>query len=198
MMMRTLLLSAVFLLSAGAHALSPEEVKGMALGETEARVEALAKASAVPDEKTAAFIQALADDAVKTAGDKVFVVNGDKAYDPITGAELALPPEAEDVINNNLMRGELDNALASLKLLSKDEKIRAEAIKTLSGGADESRLPLIEKAYAAETVPALNTTWTALGYKLRCLLFLNQSPPRMLGHGIHVGPSRQRPVHPIQ
>ncbi len=155
MMMRTFVLSAALLLSASVHALTPEEVKGMALGETEARVEALAKASAVPDEKTAAFIQALADDAVKTAGDKVFVVRDDKAYDPISGAELAVPADAEDVINNNLMRGELDNALASLKLLSKDEKVRAEAIKTLSGGADESRLPLIEKAYAAETVPAL-------------------------------------------
>jgi urea transport system permease protein len=157
MMIRTFLLSAVFLLSAGAHALTPEEVRGMALGETETRVEALVKASAVPDEKTAAFIQALADDAVKTAGDKVFVIRDDKGYDPVTGAELAVPTEAEDVINNNLMRGELDNALAALKLLSKDEKVRADAIKTLSGGADESRLPLIEKAWAAETVPSLKT-----------------------------------------
>jgi urea transport system permease protein len=157
MTMRTLLLSAAFLLSAGAHALTPEEARGMATGETEARVEALVKASAAPDDKTAAFIQALADDAVKTAGDKVFVIKGDKAYDPVTGAELVVPADAEDVINNNLMRGELDNALASLKLFSKEEKVRAEAIKTLSGGADESRLPLIEKAYAAETVPALKS-----------------------------------------
>ncbi|MES2955532.1 MAG: urea ABC transporter permease subunit UrtB, partial [Pseudomonadota bacterium] len=156
-MMRTLLLSAAFLLSAGAHALTPEEVKGMALGETETRVEALVKASAVPDEKTAAFIQAMADDAVKTAGDKVFVIRDDKGYDPVTGAELPVPADAEDVINNNMMRGELDNALAALKLFSKQEKVRAEAIKTLSGGADESRLPLIEKAYAAETVPALKS-----------------------------------------
>ncbi|MDP1566361.1 MAG: urea ABC transporter permease subunit UrtB [Polaromonas sp.] len=157
MMMRTLFLSAVFLLSAGAHALTPEEVKGMALGETETRVEALAKASAVPDDKTAAFIQALADDAVKTAGDKVFVIKDDKAYDPVTGAEMTVPDDAEDVINNNLMRGELDNALASIKLFSREDKVRAAAIKTLSGGADESRLPLIEKAYAAETVPALKS-----------------------------------------
>jgi urea transport system permease protein len=157
MTMRTLLLSAAFLISAGAHALTPEEARGMATGETEARVEALVKASAAPDDKTAAFIQALADDAVKTAGDKVFVIKDDKAYDPVTGAELVVPADAEDVINNNLMRGELDNALASLKLFSKEEKVRAEAIKTLSGGADESRLPLIEKAYAAETVPALKS-----------------------------------------
>lgn len=155
MMIRTLLLSATFFIAAGAHALSVDEVKGMALGDTEARVEALNKAAANPDDKTAAFIQALADDAVKTVGDKVFVIKDDKGYDPVTGAEMTVPAEAEDVINNNLMRGELDNALAALKLFSKNDKVRAEAIKTLSGGADEARLPQIEKAYAAETVPAL-------------------------------------------
>ncbi len=127
----------------------------MAFGETEARAEALNKAAANPDDKTAAFIQALADDAVKTAGDKVFVIKDDKGYDPVTGAELAVPADAEDVINNNMMRGELDTALAALKLFSKDGKVRADAIKTLASGSDESRLPLIEKAWAAETVPEL-------------------------------------------
>lgn len=155
MMIRTFLLFATFFIAAGAHALSADEVKGMALGETEARAEALNKAAANPDDKTAAFIQALADDAVKTAGDKVFVIKDDKGYDPVTGAELAVPADAEDVINNNMMRGELDTALAALKLFSKDEKERADAVKTLASGSDESRLPLIEKAWAAETVPAL-------------------------------------------
>jgi urea transport system permease protein len=129
----------------------------MVFGETEARVEALAKAAANADEKTAAFIQALADDAVKTQGDTVFIVKADKAFDAVTGTELPLPADAEDVINNNLMRGELDNALAALKLFSKDESLRRAAIQTLAGDSDESRLPLIEKAYALETVPALKS-----------------------------------------
>jgi len=156
MLPRHLLFSFFALLTAAhAHALTVDEVKGMAIGETEARVEALAKAAAVADDKTAAFIQALSDDAVKTKGDKVFVVKDDKAYDPITGAETPLPADAEDVINPNLMRSEIDNALAALKLLSKDEKQRRDAIKTLGSDNDEARLPLIEKAYAAEAVPEL-------------------------------------------
>lgn len=156
MLLRHLLFSLLTLLTAAhAHALTADEVKGMAIGETEARVEALAKAAAVADDKTAAFIQALADDAVKIQGEKVFVVKDDKAYDPLTGAEVALPADAEDVINPNLMRSEIDNALAALKLFSKDEKQRRDAIKTLGGDSDEARLPLIEKAYAAETVPEL-------------------------------------------
>lgn len=154
-MLRHLLTLTFFFIATHAHALTAEDVKGMALGDTEARIEALGKAAANADDKTAAFIQALADDAVKTKGDKVFVVRDDKAFDAVTGAPLSLPPDAEDVINPNLMRSELDNALAALKLFSKDDKVRAAAIKTLSADNDEARLPLIEKAYAAEGVPAL-------------------------------------------
>ena len=161
MMLRQLLLFAIVLIAARAHALSADELKGMTFGETEARVEALAKAVATADEKTVAFIQALSDDAVKTGGDKVFVVKDEKAFDPITGAELPLPADAEDVINPNLMRSEIDNALAALKLFHKDEKLRRDAIRTLAGNSDkdgdEARLPLIEKAYAAETVPDLKS-----------------------------------------
>ncbi|HEY3047744.1 MAG TPA: urea ABC transporter permease subunit UrtB [Polaromonas sp.] len=157
MLLRHLLFIATLLIATHAHALSPSELKDMVFGETEARVEALGKAAATADEKTVAFIQALSDDAVKTSGDKVFVVKDDKAFDPITGAEQPLPADAEDVINPNLMRSELDNALAALKLFSKDEKLRRDAIKTLAGDSDEARLPLIEKAYAAETVPELKS-----------------------------------------
>ena len=129
----------------------------MVFGATEARVEALIKVAANANETTAAFIQALSDDAVKTSGDKVFVVRDGKAFDPITGASQPMPADAEDVVNTNLMRSELDNALAALKLNSKDEKVRAAAIKTLAGENDEARLPLLEKAFAAETVPALKS-----------------------------------------
>ena len=143
----------------------------MVFGETEARVEALNKAAANADEKTAAFIQALSDDAVKTSGDQVFVVKDDKAFDPLTGAAQPLPPDAEDVINPNLMRSEIDNALAALKLFSKDEKVRAAAIKTLAGESDEARLPLIEKAYALETVPELKGRLE----QMRAAIFLSSS-----------------------
>ncbi len=157
LLVRILFAAILFWCVEAVHALTADQVKGMAIGDTEARVQALAKAAAMPDEKTAAFIQALADDAVKTAGGQVLLVKDGKAIDPVTGADVPLPADAEDVINNNLMRGELDNVLASLALFSKDEKRRRQAIKTLAGDNDESRLPLIEKAYAAETVPALKS-----------------------------------------
>ena len=83
------------------------------------------------------------------------MVKDGKGFDPVTGAPSPLPADAEDVISNNRMRGELDTALAALKLFSKDERQRAEAVKVLRNDSDESRLPLIEKAYAAEPNPQI-------------------------------------------
>ena len=141
---------ALCLASVSAQALTVEQANAMAAGETDARVEALGKAVVTADDKTAAFLQALSDDAVKLAGARAFIVKDDKGVDPVTGAEFAVPDDAEDVINNNRMRGELDSALAALKLFSKDEAIRLAATQQLQSDADESKLPLIEKALATE------------------------------------------------
>ncbi len=158
-MIQKILYAAVFsiglLHSAPTAALTALEAQGMAIGESEARIDALNKALATADDKTAAFIQALSDDAVKSAGGKVFIVRDDKAIDPVTGQAVSLPEGAEDVINNNRMRGELDTAQASLKLFSKDDKLRGEAVASLLKDPDESKLGLVEKALAAEANPEL-------------------------------------------
>jgi urea transport system permease protein len=154
-MIKRLLLLAALCAAAGAHALTADEARAMAVGETDARIEALNKAVASADDKTAAFIQALVDDAVKVAGERVFIAKDDKAIDPVSGAEAPVPAGAEDIVSNNRMRGELDTAMAALRLFSKDERQRADAIKVLRNESDGLRLPLIEKAYAAETNAAL-------------------------------------------
>ncbi|MBC5783873.1 urea ABC transporter permease subunit UrtB [Ramlibacter sp. USB13] len=147
---RFLLLLTLFL-AGTAHALTADEAKAIAVGESDDRIAAMNKAVANADDRTAAFLQALVDDAVKTAAGQVYVVRDGKGSDPVTGAEVPVPPDAEDVINNNRMRGELDTALAALKLFSKDAKLRAAAVTELQKDTDPSKLPLVEKAWAAET-----------------------------------------------
>ena len=105
---------------AHAHALTAEQARALTVGETDARITALQQVLASPDEKTAAFLQAMADDAVKLSGTQVLVVREGQATDPVTGASVAVPQGTEDVINNNRMRGEIDSALAALQLLSPD------------------------------------------------------------------------------
>jgi hypothetical protein len=137
------------------YALTPQEALAMAQGEGSARVQAVQAAVAKADAATLAFIQALADDAVKIADGKPYIFQGDKALDPISGAPVALSVEvlsaAQDVVNNNRMRGELDNALAALKLLSPDPTLRRAAAKNLQGQVGEAQLPLLERALAQET-----------------------------------------------
>jgi urea transport system permease protein len=145
----------MLLMASAAHALTADEARAIASGESEARIAALNKAVLTADDKTAAFIQAMSDDAVKYTEDKVFVMKDDKGYDPVTGAELKVPDTAEDVVNNNLMRGALDAAQAALKLTSKDDAVRAEAAQALFKDPDESRIPMVEKALAAETNPKI-------------------------------------------
>jgi urea transport system permease protein len=154
MLNRITFLLAVFV-AAQAHALTPAEATAIALGDADARIAAIGKALPTADGRTAAFLQALADDAVKTSGGKLFIVKDDKGVDPVTGAESELPADADDVVSNNRMRGELDSALASLRLFAKDDAQRLSAVKELQKDPDESRLPLIEKALAAERNSAI-------------------------------------------
>ena len=148
-----LLLMALLCMATSAYALTPDQAKAMAIGEGDTRIEALRAVVAGADDKTAAFIQALSDDAVKVVGGKPVIVRDGKAVDPVSGTENVLPDTADDVMNNNRMRGEIDTAMASLKLLSTDANVRLDAVKTLQGEVDESKLPLIDKAFAQEMVP---------------------------------------------
>ncbi len=154
-MIQKFLLTLVLLAATAANALTHDEAKAMSTGEAEDRAAAVTKALQTADDRTAAFIQALSDDAVKTAGDKVFVMKDDKGFDPVTGAEVPVSEDAEEVISNNYMRGEIDTALATLALFSTDNKARANAVQALLKDPSESRLPLVEKALAAEKDDAI-------------------------------------------
>ena len=148
-----LLLTLLLCAAAHAHALTTDQANAIAIGEGDARIAALRAAVAGADDKTVQFIQALSDDAVKVVAGVPAIVKNDKAVDPVSGTETALPDTAEDVMNNNRMRGEIDTAMASLKLLSPEAAVRRDAVKTLQGEVDENKLPLIDKAFAQETVP---------------------------------------------
>ena len=152
MPMRWLLLFwAALVLAAPAQALTPEDARALVVGDTASRIATLQRlATGVPDAQAAALIQALADDAVKFTDSAVIVMKDGKGFDPVSRVEVPVPESAEDVINNNQMRAELDAALALVQLQSPDAKRRLEAVKTLASEPDEARLPLIEKAFAAE------------------------------------------------
>ncbi|RYF83578.1 MAG: urea ABC transporter permease subunit UrtB [Comamonadaceae bacterium] len=133
-----------------AQALTMEQALAIASGDSASRIAALNEAVAKSDEKTADFVQALADDAVKYTETQVFIMKGEGYKDAVSGQAAQPPAEAEDVINNNLMRGAIAAAQAALQLSSPDVAVRNSAAEALLKDPDPSRIPLVEAALARE------------------------------------------------
>ena len=71
-----------------AHALAPADALAVADGELSDRVAAVQRLAASRDPRAAELIRALADERVKFAGDRVYIVNGPtdtEATDALTG-----------------------------------------------------------------------------------------------------------------
>lgn len=161
-----------------ARALTPEQARAIAAGDTDDRIAALAEAAARVDPGLPALVGALLDDAVKLTATQVLMVQGDKVVDAATGAAATLPADAEDVVNNNRMRGALQAVQAALKLLSPELAVRKEAVAELSKETlDAAQLPLIDKAWTAETDPGLKDT---LGLMRAAMLLTAPEPAKRL------------------
>ena len=150
-LLAALALTSGLLWHGAAHALTAEEAYAVSAGENDDRIAALQKLQAKGDPALSVLLEALMADSVKVAGSKVYIVDGEEAKDAATGQVVPLPADAEDVVNNNRMSGEIEAALAAGKLSSPDASVREEAIDSLANAADESKLPVIDKALAAET-----------------------------------------------
>jgi urea transport system permease protein len=134
-----------------ALAFDAETAAKLAIGTNSSRVEALRDVVAQQDLAALPFLEKLDADAVKVSGDKAYIVDGDTAADPVTGAAVTLPSDAEDVVNSNRVRAELHTTMAVLRLLSPDAAVRLDAAKSLKASdVDKARLPVIQKALAAE------------------------------------------------
>jgi urea transport system permease protein len=193
--LRLLLLSWGLLLAVSAQALTAEQARGMAVGETDDRVAALGAVAAAGDPGLAGFVQALLDDRVKVGPKAVWIVSeGDagQGVDASTGAPAAVGGDAEDVVNNNRMRGALQAVLASLRLLEADRAVREQALAELARHPlVEAQLPLIEKALADETDAGLKATLQ----RLRAgLLVAASDPARRLAAAQALGDSGEPAV----
>jgi len=133
-----------------AHALTMAEALAISAGDNDARIVALQAKLGKNDPGMIPFLQAMAADSVKVSGQLVFIVDGDVAKDAVTGQTVALPADAEDVVNNNRMSSEIEAFLAAGKLSSPDLDARKEGIDALSAVADESKLPIIDQALSTE------------------------------------------------
>jgi urea transport system permease protein len=160
-----------------AHALTADEAYSVSAGENDARIAALQKLTVKGDAALPAFLQALAADTVKVAGNKAYIVNGDEVTVAGSGEAAKLPDAAEDVVNNNRMGNEIESALGASKLASPDVATRAEGVESLSKAADESKLPIIDQALSTETDSALKAQLQ--GVRAKALLNATEPAKRL-------------------
>ena len=143
-------------LAGAAQALSPAQALGIAQGDSDERIAVLNAAVAEADPGLAAYLQALLADEVKLAGGKAYVLRDGAAVEAGSGNPAALPAEGvEDVITPNRVRGEVEAALAALKLFSPDRAERAKAAAELQDRIREGQLALVLRAEKTETDPAI-------------------------------------------
>ena len=127
-----------------------QQAHDMAVGETDDRIAALGAALAEPDDRLLGYLNDLSNDAVKVKDAMVYVVHGNDITDPLNGQALTLPADAEDAMLNNRLRGEIDSAIAALKLFATDPGVRRTAILSLVKEPEAAKRPLIERALQKE------------------------------------------------
>lgn len=151
------LVAAWFFFAPAALALTHELAIRMALGDTTARLAAMREAVDAGDGAAAAFLKQMVDGNVRVVGGRAFIVQGQRATDVVSGAGESLAAGAEEPVINNRMRREIAGALGALALFVPDRTERLAAAQAFAKSADASRLPLVERALAAEKDPQIRT-----------------------------------------
>ena len=157
-MVRFILIALMLLLGApgAAWALDAATIAKLANGDGDEKAAAVAALAASGDPRALDVLKAFSDGQMQTAGARVLIVRDDKAVDAATGEAVApLPESRDDVVVNNRLRGEIDRAMAGLRLTSPDRSVRQAAVRELEGGVDDSMRPLVKTALAAETDPGI-------------------------------------------
>jgi urea transport system permease protein len=149
-------------------ALDAASVAKLASDDGDARAAAVNALAASGDARATVVLKALLDGEVQVSQGRVLIVHDGKAADAATGEAVSpVPASLDDIVVNNRLRGEVENALAALRLTAPDRAVRAAAIKDLAGGADVSMLPLVERALAAETDASLKSSLSEIAASMQ-------------------------------
>jgi urea transport system permease protein len=153
-------LAAVLAFTNAHAALDAQTVAKLGSEDANTKNEAVNALVASGDESALALLLSVqAGEASVTPAGRVVIVKGEQVFDAATMAPITPPPEQlESIVLNNRMRGTLDAAIGALKLLSPDRNTRLASAKAIESTSQAAVLPLIEKALARETDPAIKSS----------------------------------------
>ena len=135
-------------------ALETADVSALSSDSAMERIKAIKTIAAVGDSDALRILQALQNSEVYVTDTGHIVVENDDGdvLDAISLELLDPEPEYYDyVIVNNVMRSELENAVASLQLLSPDRDVRMASAVALQNNRSKETLPLLELALNNES-----------------------------------------------
>lgn len=141
-------------------ALDPALVARLGADDSESKVQAIRALVATEDPRAAQVLQALDNDALAliNGGARAVIVDAAQIVDAATGERLGpAPAELVPIVINNRIRGELGPAIAALQLASPDRQVRLAAARQLQGSDNEDALPIVARALARETDPAIES-----------------------------------------
>jgi urea transport system permease protein len=132
-------------------ALDPAQVRQLAADDSSEKVAAIRQLTQTADPEAVRVLKAMAEDSLFLAGDKVVIIDGDKAFDGATGEAVKMPANPESPTVNNRIRGELASALAALKLFDADAAVRLASAQKLQSQVTPEMAPLLARALEKET-----------------------------------------------
>jgi len=196
---RWLAATALLCLATAAHALTAADALALVSGETDDRIATLNRLATEPDAKTAALIQAMADERVQVYQQRVLIVQDSVAVDAVTGETLAVvPDEADEVMVNNRLRSAMETALAGMDLFGASPQRQREAARSLQRNAfdapDVAQLPLINQALAGELDAQARQT---LELAQAAVHLDSEGEALRLGAARKLGEARQAIVRPL-
>ncbi len=129
--MRSLFFALLLAFASAALALDRGALLKLAEGDNDAKIEAIGALVAEADPEAAAVLARFAE------------------------GEIVIDGKTVEVVANNRVRGAVADALAALRLLSREPSERLAAAKALAEGADASMLALVKRALEKETDSAI-------------------------------------------
>lgn len=128
----------------------PALVRQLAAEDNSDKIAAIQQLAQTADPEATRILQAMADDSLFLAGDKVYVFDGEAARDALSGEPADMPDDAESITVNNRLRGELANALAALKLFDPDSAVRLAAARELQSNVGTGMAGILGRAKTQE------------------------------------------------
>jgi urea transport system permease protein len=142
----------------------------LASDDSDDKIAAVGKLGRLPDPRAVTLLQALANDHVYATPDgKLYISDDDGATgkDPLTGLSQPMPDGSDTLVINNRMRGAIENARATARLLAPKADERLAAAQQLMQSGDESLLPIVDEALQKETDAGVRTALQTIQARLR-------------------------------